>query len=158
MSDSEYEEEEFLVFADFKNQIFPEQLSDENSAIKIIGVESKNPVAEINGNIFKGTYDYAMGTDVFFEKDADAPLPDPLYEQSCRQKFKVIGKTNKVINFQRIYVENISEKKESVEDPEGETSMDTPTEDNLRLNVTYEEAIKQFPNVNDPQWKEKDLF
>lgn len=54
MSDSEYEEEEFLVFADFKNQIFPEQLSDENSAIKIIGVESKNPVAEINGNIFKG--------------------------------------------------------------------------------------------------------
>lgn len=54
MSDSEYEEEEFLIFADFKNQIAPEQLSDENSAIKIIGIESKNPVAEINGNIFKG--------------------------------------------------------------------------------------------------------
>lgn len=54
MSDSEYEEEEFLVFADFKNQIMPEELSDKNAAIKIIGIESKNPIAEINGNIFKG--------------------------------------------------------------------------------------------------------
>lgn len=54
MSDSEYEEEEFLVFADFKNQILPEELSDEKTAIKIIGVESRNPVAEINGSIFKG--------------------------------------------------------------------------------------------------------
>ena len=58
MSDSEYEEEEFLVFADFKNQIMPEELSDKNSAIKIIGIESKNPIAEINGNIFKGKYMY----------------------------------------------------------------------------------------------------
>lgn len=54
MSDSEYEEEELLVFADFKNQLFSTQLSDENSAIKIIGVENKHPIAEINGNIFKG--------------------------------------------------------------------------------------------------------
>lgn len=53
--DSDYEEEEYLVFADFKNQILPKELSDENSAIKIIGIETKNPVAEINGNIFKGT-------------------------------------------------------------------------------------------------------
>ncbi|KAM7343319.1 uncharacterized protein ACRADG_010396 [Cochliomyia hominivorax] len=100
-----------------------------------------------------------MGTDIFFEKDAEARPSDPLYEESCRQKFKIIGQTNKVINFQRIYVEKISEKKENEEDAETETSTDaTPTEDNLRLNITYEEAIKQFPNINDPQWKEKDLF
>lgn len=98
-----------------------------------------------------------MGTEIFFEKDLDAPPSDPLYEESCRQKFKIIGQTNKVINFEQIYVEKIPDKEE-IEDPECETSTDTPPEDNLRLNITYEEAIKQFPSVNDPQWKEKDLF
>lgn len=98
-----------------------------------------------------------MGTEIFFEKDLDAQPSDPLYEESCRQKFKIAGQTNKVINFEQIYVEKIPDKEE-IEDPEYETSADTPPEDNLRLNITYEEAIKQFPSVNDPQWKEKDLF
>lgn len=99
-----------------------------------------------------------MGTNIFFEKDLNAPPTDPLYEQSCRQKYKIIGQTNKVINFQQIYVDEISENTESEDDGEGETSTDVPNEDSLRLNITYDEAIKQFPNVNDPQWKEKDLF
>lgn len=159
MSDSEYEEEEFLVFADFKNQILAKELSDEKTAIKIIGIESKNPVAEINGSIFKGTYDFAMGTEVFFDKDEDAPPTDPLYEPTCRHKFKIIGKTNKVINFQRIYVEKTPETvQQNIDDPEGETSTEAVDDNNLRLNVAYDDAIKQFPNANDPQWKEKDLF
>ncbi|XP_005179080.1 uncharacterized protein LOC101888694 [Musca domestica] len=157
--DSDYEEEEYLVFADFKNQILPKELSDENSAIKIIGIETKNPVAEINGNIFKGTYDFVMGTDVFFEKDDDAPPDDPLFEATCRQKFKVFGKTNKVINFERMYVESLRETDQQMGDAETEAATETPAdENNMKLNMNYDEAIKQFPNVNDPQWKEKDLF
>lgn len=56
MSDSEYEEEDFLVFADFKTQIISKDLTDEKSAIKVIGMETKNPVIEVNGNILKGAY------------------------------------------------------------------------------------------------------
>ncbi|XP_013104997.1 uncharacterized protein LOC106085322 [Stomoxys calcitrans] len=159
MSDSEYEEEEYLVFADFKNQIVPKELSDENSAIKIIGIETKNPVAEINGSIFKGTYDYVMGTDVFFEKDHDALQEDSLYEVSSRQKYKIYGKTNKVISFERMYVESMRDTEQCAQDIEAESSAENVSVDNnLKLNITYDEAIKQFPSVNDPQWKEKDLF
>lgn len=100
-----------------------------------------------------------MGTEVFFDKDEDAPPADPLYEPTCRQKFKIFGKTNKIIDFQRIYVEKTPEMvQQNADDPEGETSTETMAENNLRLNVGYEDAIKQFPNINDPQWKEKDLF
>ena len=99
-----------------------------------------------------------MGTEIFFDKDVDAPAPDPLYELSFRQKYKIAATTNKVINFQRIYVEKIPDKTQNIEDPEADTSEDAPAEETLRLNMTYEDAIKQFPSVNDPQWKEKDLF
>lgn len=51
--ESDYEEDEFLIFADFKNQLGSLDL-EENIAVKIIGLE-KDPVAEVNGNIFKGT-------------------------------------------------------------------------------------------------------
>lgn len=54
-SDSEYEETEYLVYADFKNYLAPHQLKHEDAAIKIIGIESETPMAEINGNFFKGT-------------------------------------------------------------------------------------------------------
>ncbi|XP_075169330.1 uncharacterized protein LOC142241446 [Haematobia irritans] len=155
--DSDYEEEEYLVFADFKNQIVPKELADENSAIKIIGLETKNPVAEINGSMFKGTYDYVMGTDVFFEKDDENHSEDSLFEATSRQKFKIFGKTNKVIHFERMYVESIKDTEQSTQ--EAETPTENTTNDNsMKLSITYDEAIKQFPNVNDPQWKEKDLF
>lgn len=100
-----------------------------------------------------------MGTDVFFEKDDDAPPDDPLFEATCRQKFKVFGKTNKVINFERMYVESLRETDQQMGDAETEAATETPAdENNMKLNMNYDEAIKQFPNVIDPQWKEKDLF
>ncbi|XP_067633993.1 general transcription factor 3C polypeptide 6 [Eurosta solidaginis] len=154
--ESDYEEEEILVYADFKNQLAPLELS-ENAIVKIIGFE-EDPIAEVNGNVFKGAYDYPMGTCVFFEKDVDANPSDPLFENSCRQKFKYTAKTNKVINFERIFVE----KKilESTEDQLNENISETSTEEihsvdrekherladseKLRVNMSYEEAIKLF--------------
>ncbi|XP_054737188.1 general transcription factor 3C polypeptide 6 [Anastrepha obliqua] len=159
--ESDYEEEEFLIYADFKNQLGPLELN-ENIAVKIIGLEA-DPVAEVNGNIFKGTYDYPMGTCVFFEKDLDAAPSDPLFEQSCRQKYKFFAKTNKVINFERIFVEkkefeathdrpNIGNNESSPE--KGDESRDQnqtkaqSEEVNLQINMSYEEAIKQFQSFD----------
>lgn len=108
--------------------------------------------------IFQGTYDYVMGTDVFFEKDNDAPPDDPLFEATSRQKYKIFGKTNKVINFERMYVESIKDSDPTINDVDVEIPMETVNDNGMKLNITYDDAIKQFPNVNDPQWKEKDLF
>uniref|UniRef100_A0A1A9WP07 Transcription factor TFIIIC triple barrel domain-containing protein n=1 Tax=Glossina brevipalpis TaxID=37001 RepID=A0A1A9WP07_9MUSC len=146
MSDSEYEEEEILVFADFNNQLSCNELTEEKPAIKIIGLDEKNPLAEINGNFFRGTYDFAMGTEVFFEKDLNAPPADPLFEATCRQKYKVFGKTNKVINFQRIYVEKPADSDENMEEIE---KQDKAVNEHLKLNMTFQEIIAQFPPVKD---------
>uniref|UniRef100_A0A1B0BRK0 Transcription factor TFIIIC triple barrel domain-containing protein n=1 Tax=Glossina palpalis gambiensis TaxID=67801 RepID=A0A1B0BRK0_9MUSC len=143
MSDSEYEEEEFLVFADLNNQLSTTELAEEKPSIKIIGLDEKNPLAEINGNMFRGTYDFAMGTEVFFEKDLNAPPSDPLFEAVCRQKYKVFGKTNKVINFQRIYVGK------PVNSDENMDEVGQPDDDHLKLNMTFEEVMKQFPSMKD---------
>ncbi|XP_014094881.2 uncharacterized protein [Bactrocera oleae] len=159
--ESDYEEDEFLIFADFKNQLGSLDL-EENIAVKIIGLE-KDPVAEVNGNIFKGTYDYPMGTCVFFEKDLDAAPSDPLFETSCRQKYKYFAKTNKVINFERIYVEqkcdetinNVSNTistnifPEKSEDVEQEQHKIQTEDDKLRINISYEDAIKQFQTCDE---------
>lgn len=58
MSDSEYEEEEFLVFADFNNQLSTTELAKEKPSIKIIGLDEKKPLAEINGNMFRGIHKF----------------------------------------------------------------------------------------------------
>uniref|UniRef100_W8CA46 Transcription factor TFIIIC triple barrel domain-containing protein n=1 Tax=Ceratitis capitata TaxID=7213 RepID=W8CA46_CERCA len=156
--ESDYEEEEFLIYADFKNQLGSLEL-DENTAVKIIGIDSQ-PIAEVNGNIFKGTFDYPLGTCVFFEKDLDAAPSDPLFESSCRQKYKYFAKTNKVINFERIFVETNLDKtpcektimgnnqtSEEKCDPTGDETKHHKLSENdeLRIHKTYDEAIKQFP-------------
>ncbi|EDW09011.1 uncharacterized protein LOC6579179 [Drosophila mojavensis] len=138
-SDSEYEETEYLVYADFKNHLAPHQLKHEDAAIRIIAIESDTPMAEINGNIYKGSYDMSMGTNVFFEKDTKSAVGDPLYEPVCRQQYKYFNKSDKVINFDRVYIENLPQDIKADEEQQQEPKPHT-----LKLNITYKEAIDKF--------------
>ncbi|XP_017492782.1 PREDICTED: uncharacterized protein LOC108380892 [Rhagoletis zephyria] len=160
--ESDYEEEEFLIFADFKNQLGSLEL-DENIPVKIIGLDS-DPVAEVNGNIFKGSFDNPMGTCVFFEKDPDATPSDPLFETTCRQKYKYFAKTSKIIYFERVFAESkecermddtpdADNKKASLE--KGDTGINQDrherpfAEVNLQINMSYDEAIRKFQSFDD---------
>ncbi|BFG03907.1 uncharacterized protein DMAD_03030 [Drosophila madeirensis] len=144
-SDSEYEETEYLVFADFKNQLPPHLLKHENAAIKIIGVESDQPMAEVNGSIYKGTYEQSTGTNVFFEKDTERSPADPLFETACRQKYKYLDKSDKVITFERVYVEKLPVEAEKATQAQGTPiAEDTDTPQTTKLNITYKEAINKF--------------
>ncbi|XP_017839583.1 uncharacterized protein LOC108597506 [Drosophila busckii] len=143
-SDSEYEETEYLVYADFKKHLAPHQLKHEDAAIKIIGIESDTPMAEINGNIFKGTYDMALGTHLFFEKDKESLAGDPLYESVCQQKFKFSHKCDKVINFERSYIENLAQEKSSVKVEDEQQPQQTGDKQSLKLSISYKEAINKF--------------
>ncbi|KAM8714326.1 hypothetical protein ACLKA7_014456 [Drosophila subpalustris] len=143
-SDSEYEETEYLVYGDFKNHLAPHQLKHEDAAIKIIGIESDTPTAEVNGSIFKGFYDMAVGTYLFFEKDNNNVPGDPLFEPVCRQQYKYVNKTEKVINFERIYVENLPQEKQGVKEEGDQKQTEAKTESALKLNITYKEAINKF--------------
>ncbi|KAH8284705.1 hypothetical protein KR018_012030 [Drosophila ironensis] len=153
-SDSEYEDTEYLVYADFKNHIPPFQLKHENAAIKVIGIEGSSPMAEVNGNIYKGTYEQPVGTYVFFEKEKDPPASDPLFESVCRQRYKYVDKSTKVLSFVRTYIENVPVEAET--EPETETEADLEElpkveksqSQSLKLNITYKEAINKFGEDN----------
>ncbi|XP_017061341.1 uncharacterized protein LOC108101494 [Drosophila ficusphila] len=142
-SDSEYEDTEYLVYADFKNHVQPHQLKHEDAAIKIIGIESDTPMAEVNGNIYRGRYEHSVGTNVFFEKDKDNLASDPLFESVCRQRYQYVDKSTKVISFERVYVDNLHlEAEKSVKSEEGEQAEGKS--ESLKLNISYKEAIYKF--------------
>lgn len=55
-NNSDYEEEEFLVYVDIESAISKNQIEDPNCEMKIIGLESDKPVLQINNKIFEGTF------------------------------------------------------------------------------------------------------
>ncbi|KAH8397261.1 hypothetical protein KR215_011438 [Drosophila sulfurigaster] len=143
-SDSEYEETEYLVYADFKNHLAPHQLKHEDAAFKIIGIETDTPMAEVNGNIFKGSYDMSLGTYLFFEKDNNSSPRDPLFEPVCRQQYKYVTKTDKVITFERTYIESLQQEKEEQKGEDEQKQVEEADQPTLKLNITYKEAINKF--------------
>ncbi|XP_034110621.1 uncharacterized protein LOC132791946 isoform X1 [Drosophila nasuta] len=143
-SDSEYEETEYLVYADFKNHLAPHQLKHEDAAFKIIGIETDTPMAEVNGNIFKGSYDMSLGTNLFFEKDNNSSPGDPLFEPVCRQQYKYVTKTDKVITFERTYIESLQQEKEVQKGEDEQKQVEEAEQPTLKLNITYKEAINKF--------------
>ncbi|KQS70884.1 uncharacterized protein LOC113563683 [Drosophila erecta] len=142
-SDSEYEDQDYLVFADFKNHIHPHQLKHEDAAIKVIGIESDTPMAEVNGSIYRGRYEHSVGTNVFFEKEKDNLASDPLFESVCRQRYKYVNKSTKVISFERVYVDNLHQEVEKSVVAEDDEQTESKPE-SLKLNITYKEAINKF--------------
>lgn len=53
-SDEDYEEEEFIVLADFQSKIAPETLTDPNLNLKLIGIDTETPIMQINSKVFQG--------------------------------------------------------------------------------------------------------
>lgn len=53
-SDDDYEEEEFIVFADFQSKVAPEALTDPNLNLKLIGMDTDTPIMQINSKVFQG--------------------------------------------------------------------------------------------------------
>lgn len=53
--DDDYVEEELLVYADFQSKIAPATLRD-TANVKIIGLETGEPIMEIGDKIFQGIY------------------------------------------------------------------------------------------------------
>ncbi|XP_055918747.1 uncharacterized protein LOC129950853 isoform X2 [Eupeodes corollae] len=182
--DSDYEEEEILVFADFKNNINESEAS--NALVKIIGIDSENPIAEVNGNIFKviktspqttiptgwyqhiwatttrahclvpyhttwgstdindrGKYEFSMGTHIIFEENPSPQHIDPIYEKYSKKTFQYLNKTNKVLNFSRIFVESENNTTDTTI-PDNITINKQAEKNPLIIDMTYEEALKKL--------------
>lgn len=161
-------EEEFLVYVDFEGNLLSNDLDDSNMDIHIIGIDSENPVIEINGKIFEGnynnlnnffkfhniiscflgSYDFSVGTNVFLEID-DNPSPlDPLYDLCPKEMYKLHTKTNKVLKMRRMLIES----KQVNETENKEESIDELKE-KLKIDMSYQDALNLFlpPGTSPPR-------
>lgn len=85
----------------------------------------------------------SMGTLVFFEKDKNHEPGDPLYEPVCRQMYKYVNKTDKVITFEGVYVEKQPQEQQEIK-PEDQQEQSEDKPQTLKLNISYKDAINKF--------------
>lgn len=94
-----------------------------------------------------GTYDFSVGTQVFFEKDDEPQPSEPVFDKDISEIYTFSNKTHKVLNLERIFVES---KDKTIEIEEDDTSA-IPAESAFPLPVsaqttfTYEEALNILP-------------
>ncbi|XP_055643210.1 uncharacterized protein LOC129779645 [Toxorhynchites rutilus septentrionalis] len=139
--DSEdYTEEEMLLYADFENYLSQEELTDPNVRVKIVGIESENPIIQVNNDIYKGTYDFAVGTNVFFEEDSKGKASiDPLYSANPEKLYKYVGQSTKVLTMKRIFITPKTEQVKTEPGTAAEITRDNASQ--YTVTHTYEEAL-----------------
>lgn len=57
-SDDEYEEEETLIYVDFESNLLEDQISDNDLKLKLIGIDTEQPILQLNNKIFRGKYSF----------------------------------------------------------------------------------------------------
>ncbi|XP_055608038.1 uncharacterized protein LOC129756909 [Uranotaenia lowii] len=146
-----YVSEEVLLFVDFDNHLSRKELVDPNVRIKVVGIETEHPVIQINEDVYKGTYDYPLGTNVFLEEDPfEKSKIDPLYGANPDKLYKYAGQSDKMLKMKRIFVKpkeqqpstaTIKEEPGSLPVPATELDKVCRFTERTLVTRTYEEAL-----------------
>lgn len=89
--------------------------------------------------LFTGSYDFSMGTNLFFGKDNNPPPLDNLHDVNPTTVHKYIGKSEKILKMHRIFVEDNCNQNESSTE---ETSQEMRKR--FELKMTYGEALNMI--------------
>ncbi|KAJ8681473.1 hypothetical protein QAD02_017260 [Eretmocerus hayati] len=103
-SDSELEEdeEEIFVYVEFDNCTTSDVFSDRNLKVDMLGLDSDHPVMQVNGKFFEGNYEDAVGTYLFFDKDDNPVIDDPVFDKVPQLKY--FAKSRKLLRMQRAFI------------------------------------------------------
>ncbi|KFB40683.1 AGAP013033-PA-like protein [Anopheles sinensis] len=136
--EDDFYEEEMMLLVDFDMLLkLEEDPHPGNTHIKIIGLDSENPIIQVNDEVYRGTYESAFGTNVFFEPDVEQTTKlDPVFDKTIKQMYRYVGKTDKVLRMKRIF----ATLKDAVAE-EGASTDDIPYESKYEVDRTYEEAL-----------------
>ena len=102
--------EEDIVYLQFSGLMDAQQFKDGCPPVKLLGINEEEPILQIGTNSsFKGKYDNLIGTAVFFEEkkptNKSKSESDLSSETSEMKKLSYLTKTNKTLNFKRIFLE-----------------------------------------------------
>ncbi|XP_003427205.1 spindle pole body component 110 [Nasonia vitripennis] len=147
-SDSELEEdeEEILVYVEFDSCATNDVFSSPNLKLDMLGLDSDHPVMQVNGKFFEGTYEDAVGTYMFFDKDNNPTIDDPVFDKVPTIKY--FQKTRKVLKMQRAFVMPRYEVLGDSEHSRSVPNMDTIKEAGIPMKY-QEEALEFWKNTRD---------
>lgn len=159
--DDKYEVEECFVYVDLDTKLLDDQLSKSNAKIKFLGIDTENPIMQINNQLFKGNemhrktwnrlaentvhfiggYDQSLGTHCFFtESKRPGGGEDACFQELPKTMYDYFAKTNKVLRMKRIFVKEKETEATNSELAEGEIE----NLEHLRISKTYGDALNQF--------------
>jgi len=96
--DDEYEDivEESLVLVEFAGNTGDDALNqDNNVSMKILGVESEQPIIQMGKQLYRGEYQDTLGTELFFREVEGDHTSDSLFDTKLDTKLVYCGKANK---------------------------------------------------------------
>ncbi|XP_061085567.1 general transcription factor 3C polypeptide 6 isoform X1 [Conger conger] len=109
--DDEWEEEEQLVVVELSGMINSDFLTKCQGKLKVVGIDTEQPMIQVGNYVFAGEYEDALGTCVIFEESRDC---NGDAESSPKLKYKC--HTVKKLMMQRTF---LAEKKEGESSTEG---------------------------------------
>ncbi|KAG8236571.1 hypothetical protein J437_LFUL015757 [Ladona fulva] len=121
MSDDEsIVEEEYLIYADLRDNDDPNIFKHAESSFKSFALDSDQPLLIIGGQAFVGTYKDTVGTAVFLEEapsdseeiDIGSEPSDPLFVKSPSNVLRYVAHTRKTLEMSRVL---LIEKKDQAE-------------------------------------------
>uniref|UniRef100_A0A1B6EEX5 Transcription factor TFIIIC triple barrel domain-containing protein n=1 Tax=Clastoptera arizonana TaxID=38151 RepID=A0A1B6EEX5_9HEMI len=143
MSEDDYEVvEEILVYAEFQT-VLPEELFECNPLIKIIGLDSDQPVLQIGHQIHEGSWLDIPGTALIFEEVEPTPPKDKLFTKTTAKTLKYVTKTRKGLFLKRVFT---TPKEEKLEEEAMETENVDVNSQKTPVQRKYE-ALQEEPMV-----------
>ncbi|KAG8034505.1 hypothetical protein G9C98_007581 [Cotesia typhae] len=98
----ETEEEDILVYVEFEGTSESTIFCNEKLQLDMIGLDMEHPIMQVNGKHYEGTYEDDVGTSLFFKKDPNAVIDDPVFDKA--NNIKYFGKVDKILKMKRIFV------------------------------------------------------
>ncbi|KAH1028224.1 uncharacterized protein LOC109538504 [Dendroctonus ponderosae] len=125
--------DETLLFLDFKNPL-PASLLQSKVFLRLVDLEGPRPLVQVNDQIFQGSYEHSIGTNMFFSKTSNkGPAEFPFFDP-VPFKLEPAGLQSKVLACSQMLIPST-----------GSQQLPSTTEDvKFNLNWDYKELLQKF--------------
>lgn len=144
------DEETYSIFVDFGSHFPFDDFLNPDTKIKIIGLDTANPLAQVNGRFYQGDYELALGTKMFFAPSSPPDSKDWFGKRTTAEPFSYVDKTNKVLKMKRIFIN----KKEAEGNSSAETISEPINAKKYEIQQTYSEVLAKFLPEGQPAPRE----
>ncbi|KAI9564494.1 hypothetical protein GHT06_008233 [Daphnia sinensis] len=112
-SENEETVEEQYILVEFAGNTGSDALNQENVSIKVLGMETDEPIIKIGNQLYEGKYYDTIGTELFFTEAEGEPPSDTLFDNKLEKKLEFYGKTNTKLVVSRAFAKPLEKSRNS---------------------------------------------